>query len=68
MVVSKEILKDLNEDSLSFEKEILEKYGNIGEVAAYVHKGFWQCMDYQSEREYLNKLIKENNAPWMRWK
>lgn len=67
MVVNKEVLNDLNEDSLSFEKEILERYGNIGEVAAYVHDGFWQCMDYQSEREYLNNLIKENNAPWIRW-
>lgn len=39
----------------------------MGEAAAYIHKGFWQCMDYQSEREYLNKLIKENKAPWIRW-
>lgn len=68
MVINRKVLDDLNIDSNSFEKEVLEKYTNKGEVSAFVHKGFWQCMDYQSEREFLNNLIKENKAPWIKWR
>lgn len=67
MVVNKEVLKYLTPDSASFEKEILEKLVKNKQLSAYKHLGFWQCMDFQSEREYLNKLIKADKAPWKVW-
>ena len=67
MVINKAVLKELNPDSESFEKEILEKFVLTNQVAAYKHLGFWQCMDFQSEREYLNKLLKIGKAPWKVW-
>ena len=67
MVVNKEVLKYLTPDSASFEKEILEKLVEKKQLSAYKHLGFWQCMDFQSEREYLNKLVKANKAPWKVW-
>ena len=67
MVVNKEVLKYLTPNSASFEKEILEKLVEKKQLSAYKHLGFWQCMDFQSEREYLNKLIKDNKAPWKVW-
>lgn len=67
MVVNKEVLKYLTPDSASFEKEILEKLVENKQLSAYKHLGFWQCMDFQSEREYLNKLIKADKAPWKVW-
>lgn len=67
MVVNKEVLKHLTPNSASFEKEILEKLVEKKQLSAYKHLGFWQCMDFQSEREYLNKLIKADKAPWKVW-
>jgi len=67
MVVNRKVLDYLNEDSGSFEKEILEKLSKQKQVSIYLHNGFWQCMDYQCEREYLNKLIDDNKAPWIIW-
>ena len=68
MVVEPEIFDYIEGDSTVFEQEPIKTVSEMGQLMAYKHDGFWQCMDYQSEREYLNKLIKENNAPWMRWK
>ena len=34
---------------------------------AYMHKGFWQPMDVIREKELLEKLWLENNAPWKIW-
>ena len=67
MVVNKAILKELKLNSQSFEKEVLEKLVQINQVSAYKHLGFWQCMNFQSEREYLNKLLKVGKAPWKVW-
>ena len=34
---------------------------------SYIHEGFWQCMDTMRDKELLEKLIAENNAPWIKW-
>ena len=68
MVVNKKVLEMLETNSGSFENEVLEKLTLSNELSSYKHYGFWQCMDFQNEREYLNKLIKENKASWIRWK
>ena len=67
MVVNSKVLDYLNDNSGAFEKEILEKLSKEKQVSAYPHNGFWQCMDYQHERDYLNKLIETNQAPWILW-
>jgi len=36
-------------------------------MAAYKHDGFWQCMDTLRDREKLEDLLKEDNAPWEIW-
>jgi len=35
---------------------------------AYKHTGFWQCMDTVREKEQLEKMWNNNNAPWKIWK
>ena len=67
MVVNKKVLDYLTEESGMFEKDALEKLSQENQVGAYLHEGFWQCMDYQHEREYLENLIKNNEAPWIKW-
>lgn len=51
-----------------FEFGPLQKIAMEGQLQAYKHDGFWQCMDNVRERDYLNKLIHDEKAPWMTWK
>jgi len=34
---------------------------------AFEHNGFWQPMDTFREQQILEELIKQNNAPWIKW-
>lgn len=68
MVVNKKVLEMLNENSESFEEEVLEKLAKENQIGAYQHNGFWQCMDYQYERELLTNMINNGSAPWMKWR
>ena len=45
------------------EKSPLEKAANMGELMAYKHDGFWQCMDTKRDRDRLEALWK-SGAPW----
>jgi len=39
-----------------------------GQLGAYRHPGFWQCMDTPREYQLLNDLWKSGAAPWTtRW-
>ena len=68
MVLQPEVF-DLLEggDSCVFEKTALVKLAEQGELMSYVHTGFWQCMDNIREKNMLEKLLADNNAPWKRW-
>ena len=37
------------------------------ELNAFIHKGFWQPMDTLRDKNYLENLHKEGNAPWKIW-
>jgi len=50
-----------------FEQEPLQSLALDGEMAAFKHKGFWQPMDTLRDNQKLNKLWKENKAPWKVW-
>lgn len=51
-------------DSTVLEKEPLEKVAEMGELMAYFHDGFWQCMDTKRDKDVLEKLWEANKAPW----
>jgi glucose-1-phosphate cytidylyltransferase len=54
-------------DSTQFEKEPLEQLARNGELMAYRHKSFWQCMDNVSEKQLLEGLWQSGDAPWKVW-
>ena len=56
-----------NDEGCDFEFGPLQKIVKHNQLCAYLHDGFWQPMDNIREKEYLNTLIKENKAPWIRW-
>jgi len=63
-VVEPEFLNFIDNDSTILEREPLEEVSRIGELAAYQHFGFWQCMDTKRDRERLEELWVQGVAPW----
>lgn len=64
-VMSPGIFDYLTDDSCVFEQEPLQGLARDGALSAYVHKGFWQCMDTLRDRQYLETLYAEGKAPWV---
>lgn len=67
MALEPKIFDYIEGDETSLEKDALEKLAEEGNLAAYKHGGFWQCMDTQRDKELLERFIKEGNAPWIKW-
>jgi glucose-1-phosphate cytidylyltransferase len=49
------------------EREPLNGLAEDGELAAFEHHGFWQCVDTPRERELLDALWMSGEAPWNVW-
>lgn len=63
-VIEPEFFEFINGDKTILEKDPLEKVAEIGELMAYRHDGFWQCMDTKRDRDMLEELWVSGNAPW----
>jgi glucose-1-phosphate cytidylyltransferase len=67
MVLQPEIFSYIKDDSTIFEQEPLETLVKNGQLNAYKHTGFWQCMDTLRDKELLEKLWNSNVTPWKKW-
>lgn len=67
MVFEPAIFDYIEGDSTIFERGPLSKLVEEGQLAGYVHKGFWQCMDTLREKQQLEELWNNGNAPWKVW-
>jgi glucose-1-phosphate cytidylyltransferase len=67
MVLNPEIFDRINGDSTVFEQEPLNSLVRDGELKAYTHRGYWQCMDTLREKQQLEKLWDSGKAPWKLW-
>lgn len=67
MVFNPEIFNYLESDSCILEKHVLEKLAEDNQLKAFIHEGFWKCMDTQREKSELEKLWETGNAPWKVW-
>nr|WP_263325074.1 glucose-1-phosphate cytidylyltransferase [Neobacillus sp. Marseille-Q6967] len=67
MLLNPEVIDYIDGDSTVFENEPLETLARIGELQAYRHYGFWQCMDTMRDKELLENLWKNGKAPWKVW-
>lgn len=67
MVLEPEIFEFIEGDETIFEKEPLENIAHLGQLVAYKHEGFWQCMDTKREKEKLDALWEAGSAPWKVW-
>ena len=51
-------------DSSVLERKPLERAAKMGELMAFRHEGFWQCMDTKRDRDLLEDLWAKGGAPW----
>jgi len=56
-----------NNDNIIFEKDVVKILVKKKEINAYLHNGFWQCMDTLREKNILEELWKKN-PPWKMWR
>ena len=63
-VLSPKVFDYIENDYTTFEAEPLERLAAEGQLKTYRHEGFWQCMDTARDRDMLNKMWDEGNAPW----
>ena len=63
-IFNNEILNFIKNDQTMLEREPLEKLTKAGQLMAYEHQGFWQCMDTMRDKILLNKLWNKGNALW----
>ena len=54
----------IKDDSVLLEREPLEKAAQMGELMAYHHEGFWQCMDTKRDRDSLENIWASGKALW----
>ncbi|MGH8728690.1 MAG: glucose-1-phosphate cytidylyltransferase [Burkholderiales bacterium] len=54
-------------DGTLLEREPLERLAQDGQLMAYRHFDFWQCMDTIRDRQFLQRLWDDGNAPWKIW-
>lgn len=67
MVLEPKIFDYIAGDSTVFEREPLERIAAEGQMMAYKHNGFWQCMDTMRDKEKLESLWAGGKAPWKVW-
>ena len=67
MVLEPAIFDYLQGDDTVFERQPLVALAEQGELMSYIHTGYWQCMDNIREKNMLEKLLAEGNAPWKKW-
>ena len=66
-VLSPAVLSLINNDSCSFEADVLPQLAAGGQLSAYQHRGFWQPMDTLRDRTRLEELWSAGVAPWKLW-
>jgi glucose-1-phosphate cytidylyltransferase len=64
-VFEPEIFGYLGSDATVLERDPLERLAKDGQLMAYQHSGFWQCMDTVRDRDVLQELLDNGRAPWL---
>lgn len=68
LVFEPAVLNYFEGDNTSMEGDVLERLAADGQLAAYRHESFWQCMDTIRDVRLLQSLWQSGKAPWKVWK
>lgn len=66
-VMNKAVARHIVGDDTVLETASMEQLAKEGQLKAYRHPGFWQCMDNYREMELLNRMWVSGQAPWRVW-
>jgi glucose-1-phosphate cytidylyltransferase len=67
LVFEPSVFKYLDGPRASLEADALQRLAEDGQLAAYRHEGFWQCMDTLREKNLLENYWQNGDAPWKVW-
>lgn len=67
MVLDRRVLDRIAGDETILESDVLEELSREGQLMAYQHEGFWQCMDTLRDTKLLRSLWEKGEAPWQTW-
>jgi glucose-1-phosphate cytidylyltransferase len=66
-VLDPKVLDYIDSDDMPWERAPLERLSSEGNLKAYRHLGFWQCMDTLRDKLLLEDLWRKDEAPWKVW-
>lgn len=66
-VLQPHVIDRIKDDATTWEAEPLEGLARDGQLAAYMHEGFWHPMDTLRDKQYLEHLWSDGAAPWKTW-
>lgn len=66
-VLEPSVLDRIGNDETIWERAPMEGLARDGQLAAFEHRGFWQPMDTLRERQLLERLWANGDAPWKLW-
>lgn len=67
-VIEPKVFDYIDNDATQFEREPLSRLAADGQLMAYRHHGFWQCMDTMREKKLLERIWDSGKAPWKVWR
>jgi glucose-1-phosphate cytidylyltransferase len=67
-VIEPPVFDFIEGDETQWEKEPMERLAREGQLMAYRHDDFWQCMDTLRDKVLLDSLWQKGSAPWKTWK
>ncbi|MDC0188462.1 glucose-1-phosphate cytidylyltransferase [bacterium] len=63
-IIEPEFFDLIKEDRTILERDPLQRVAQMGELMAFRHNGFWQCLDTKRDHDYLEKLWHAGKTPW----
>lgn len=66
-VLEPEVFDYIDGDDTAWEREPLQRLAREGQLMAYKHTSFWQCMDTLRDKKLLESLWQTGKAPWKIW-
>ena len=67
-VLEPQVFDYIEGDNTQWEKEPLETLASEGQLMAYQHSSFWQCMDTLRDKVLLEDMWQKGNTPWKTWR
>jgi glucose-1-phosphate cytidylyltransferase len=66
-VLEPRVFDYIDGDQTMWEHAPLENLARDGQLMAYKHEAFWQCMDTLRDKHVLETLWQSGKAPWKSW-